>query len=67
MCHVQPWRSSEAGGNPGDRKKKELKQFSILIFRSRIFRPSQAMIDEADMDGDGQINYEEFYLMMQSA
>jgi len=27
----------------------------------------QAMIDEADMDGDGQINYEEFYLMMQSA
>ena len=66
MCHVQPWRSSEAGGNPGDRKKK-LKQFSILIFRSRIFRPSQAMIDEADMDGDGQINYEEFYLMMQSA
>ena len=38
-----------------------------LTFRSRIFRPSQAMIDEADMDGDGQINYEEFYLMMQSA
>ena len=66
MCHVQPWRSSEAGGNPGD-SGKGVKQFSILIFRSRIFRPSQAMIDEADMDGDGQINYEEFYLMMQSA
>lgn len=24
----------------------------------------QAMIDEADVDGDGQINYEEFYNMM---
>jgi len=24
------------------------------------------MIDEADQDGDGQINYEEFYAMMQS-
>ena len=26
----------------------------------------QAMIDEADLDGDGQINYEEFYSMMTS-
>ena len=66
MCHVQPWRSSEAGGNPGDRIENCKTPFS-LTFRSRIFRPSQAMIDEADMDGDGQINYEEFYLMMQSA
>jgi Ca2+-binding EF-hand superfamily protein len=24
----------------------------------------QEMIDEADIDGDGQINYEEFYSMM---
>ena len=27
---------------------------------------SQAMIDEVDADGDGQINYEEFYNMMKS-
>jgi len=27
----------------------------------------QAMIDEADIDGDGQINYEEFYQMMNSS
>ena len=26
----------------------------------------QTMIDEADLDGDGQINYEEFYSMMKS-
>merc|ERR1712126_247311 len=26
----------------------------------------QTMIDEADLDGDGQINYEEFYAMMNS-
>ena len=26
----------------------------------------QSMIDEADQDGDGQINYEEFYNMMKS-
>merc|ERR1712117_486997 len=26
----------------------------------------QAMIDEVDADGDGQINYEEFYNMMKS-
>ena len=25
------------------------------------------MIDEADQDGDGQINYEEFYAMMNCA
>lgn len=25
------------------------------------------MIDEADIDGDGQINYEEFYIMMTGA
>ena len=28
--------------------------------------PLQCMIDEADLDGDGQINYEEFYVMMNS-
>ena len=26
-----------------------------------------AMVDEADKDGDGSINYEEFYSMMTSA
>jgi Ca2+-binding EF-hand superfamily protein len=26
----------------------------------------QSMIDEADLDGDGMINYEEFFSMMNS-
>ena len=26
----------------------------------------ESLIDEVDMDGDGQINYEEFYIMMTS-
>ena len=28
------------------------------------FSSCQAIIEEADIDGDGQINYEEFYNMM---
>lgn len=27
----------------------------------------ECLIDEVDIDGDGQINYEEFYIMMTSA
>ena len=27
----------------------------------------EGLIDDVDIDGDGQINYEEFYLMMTSA
>jgi len=26
----------------------------------------ESLIDDVDIDGDGQINYEEFYLMMTS-
>ena len=26
----------------------------------------EALIDDVDIDGDGQINYEEFYIMMTS-
>merc|ERR1711872_1121888 len=41
----------------------------VMSNLGEVLKPEeiQAMIDEADMDGDGQINYEEFYLMMQSA
>ena len=30
----------------------------------KIIAAVQGMIDQADVDGDGQINYEEFYSMM---
>ena len=46
-----------------------LTDLAILAFWDRVSTntktsPFQAMIDEADVDGDGQINYEEFYNMM---
>ena len=38
----------------------------VLITKKKI-KFFQAMIDEADLDGDGQINYEEFYAMMNAS
>ena len=34
------------------------------IVKNGLKPPLQDMIDDADLDGDGQINYEEFYNMM---
>ena len=42
----------------------EVNDFCVIITKVRL--AVQAMIDEADIDGDGQINYEEFYLMMKN-
>ena len=39
--------------------------FSVITYlRMELF---QALVEEADVDGDGSINYEEFYMMMTSA
>ena len=39
--------------------------FSVITYlRMELF---QALVKEADVDGDGSINYEEFYMMMTSA
>ena len=40
---------------------------SWVLVKWVLVTQSQAMIDEVDADGDGQINYEEFYNMMKSA
>ena len=37
---------------------------SVVIYLKRVL--FQGLIDEIDIDGDGQINYEEFYNMMSS-
>ena len=35
-------------------------------WKGSLINKIQTMIDSADLDGDGQINYEEFYAMMKS-
>ena len=37
---------------------------TVVIYLKRVL--FQGLIDEIDIDGDGQINYEEFYNMMSS-
>ena len=51
--------------NLGETLKPEEMQVTIYscIANTSVFH-LQSMIDEADQDGDGQINYEEFYAMM---
>ena len=39
----------------------------LLAFKFWLVFLLQEMIDDADIDGDGQINYEEFYSMMSGA
>ena len=46
---------------------EEIQVMTIKIINIGLRRKLlQSLIDEVDQDGDGQINYEEFYNMMQS-
>ena len=46
---------------------EEIQVMTIKIISIGLWRKLfQSLIDEVDQDGDGQINYEEFYNMMQS-
>ena len=38
----------------------------VTLHRQFLINWFQGLIDEIDIDGDGQINYEEFYQMMSS-
>ena len=42
----------------------EIQVLGQAVGNDVIYILEQGMIDEADVDGDGQINYEEFYNMM---
>ncbi|ESN98600.1 hypothetical protein HELRODRAFT_106870 [Helobdella robusta] len=50
--------------NSGKISAQELRQVMINLGEKLTDQEIQEMIDEADCDGDGQINYEEFVKMM---
>ena len=49
--------------NPDDISLLSVECDYLSILKRVLF---QGLIDEIDIDGDGQINYEEFYNMMSS-
>merc|ERR1719312_1178473 len=55
------------GDGNGYINRNELSLVMMNIGESLTIQEIQAMIDEADIDGDGQINYEEFYQMMNTS
>ena len=46
--------------------RQELKAVMMNLGEKLNDEECDALVDEADMDGDGVINYEEFYMMMTS-
>ena len=47
--------------------RTELRHVMLNLGEAVTEEECDAMVDEADVDGDGCINYEEFYSMMTSA
>ena len=46
--------------------RQELRQVMMNLGEKLAEVEIESLIDDIDIDGDGQINYEEFYLMMTS-
>ena len=46
--------------------RQELKAVMMNLGEKLNDEECDALVDEADIDGDGVINYEEFYIMMTS-
>lgn len=55
------------GDGNGYINRTELSLVMMNLGEAITLQEIQAMIDEADIDGDGQINYEEFYQMMNTS
>lgn len=47
--------------------RTELRHVMMNLGEAVSEEECDAMVEEADVDGDGSINYEEFYMMMTSA
>ena len=47
--------------------RQELRSVMMNLGEKLSEDEMECLIDEVDIDGDGQINYEEFYIMMTSA
>ena len=46
--------------------RQELRQVMLNLGEKLLEEEIEYLINDIDIDGDGQINYEEFYLMMTS-
>ena len=46
--------------------RQELRQVMMNLGEKLLEEEIEYLINDIDIDGDGQINYEEFYLMMTS-
>ena len=46
--------------------RQELRQVMMNIGEKLLDEEIEYLISDVDIDGDGQINYEEFYIMMTS-
>ena len=56
---------NEQDGN-GFISRQELRQVMMNLGEKLLDEEIEYLINDIDIDGDGQINYEEFYLMMTS-
>ena len=60
------WILFSKDGN-GYINRQELRSVMMNLGEKLTDEEMECLIDEVDIDGDGQINYEEFYIMMTSA